>query len=131
MIHNLYSVLDKKASAYLPVFLARTDQEAMRMMKMTLLRGPSPFSDFPEDYHLYTLGEFDDEHGTLASTSKPLPIASISELLESVQRDHGRPVPTQNAMDLQVPAFKHNAISDSVNGIDHDEAAIADREGRN
>lgn len=116
MIVNIYSVLDRKASAFLPIFHARTDGEAMRMMRMTMMRGPSQFTDFPDDYHIYLLGEFDDATGEIQPQIKPLPVASISELLE----EHKRQVPTQSAADLQVPDFKFNSISETAVDPDQD-----------
>lgn len=88
MILGIYTVFDRKAGAHLQPFYARSDAEAMRMIKETLLSGKSKLCAFPEDFHLYSLGDFDDQTGEIQPGDKVSPVASVSEILDDARRDH-------------------------------------------
>lgn len=89
MIKGMYTVYDRKVGAHLPIFFARSDDEAVRMLKETMLQGDSPFVKWPEDYHLYRLGEFEDTTGEIITDDKPVPLQSAFEILQEV-REHAR-----------------------------------------
>lgn len=56
----VYSIYDIKAEEYGPLFLAKNNDVAIRMIKNTI-------KDFiyPQDYDLYCVGNFDSESGEL------------------------------------------------------------------
>lgn len=62
-----YSVYDRAVKAFMPVFFARTDGEAIRSFGDLFSDPKHSFSQHPEDYVLYRVGAFDDSTGTLTS----------------------------------------------------------------
>lgn len=86
MILKIFTVWDRKAGAHLTPFFARSDGEAIRMLKETVLSGNSKLSQWPDDYHLYGLGEFDDGTGEILQ-ERVEPVASLTEIFEEAQRD--------------------------------------------
>lgn len=99
MIMKMFTIFDRKVVAHLTPFFARSDAEAIRMMKETVLSGNSKLSQWPGDYHLYGLGEFDDQTGEVLGCDHPEPIASVEEILEDAQREVRRRAQLQ--MDLE------------------------------
>lgn len=65
MIHNLYSVFDTKAEAYLPPFVMQTDEQAKRAIANAVNDTNHEFCKNPDDYILYAVGSFDDSIGTI------------------------------------------------------------------
>jgi len=61
----LFTVFDSAAHRYLEPFTASTVEVALRMFRHTVNSGKGPFSQFPEDYSLFCVGEFDQEKGQL------------------------------------------------------------------
>lgn len=62
---GMYSVLDSKARAFSPPFLARNDYEAQRMFEDVVAK-PGLVRDHAEDFALYRIGSFDAEKGFIA-----------------------------------------------------------------
>lgn len=60
MILKIYTVYDEKAKAYLQPFFQVNDDMAIRILESSLIEGKSNFAVHPQDYTLYSLGEFDD-----------------------------------------------------------------------
>lgn len=62
----IYSVLDNLAQRYTRPFLIETEQEAIRLFKMSI---NDPKNDLmynnPEDYSLWALGTFDERTGKI------------------------------------------------------------------
>lgn len=83
MIMQIFSVLDKAASAFLPPFYSRTKGEALRSFGDALTDEKHAFTTHPDDYVLYRLGEFDDNSGIMAC-GEPERIVSAREMLPSV-----------------------------------------------
>lgn len=76
MYQNLYTIYDKKAAAYLPPVLFRTDAEAVRAITQAANDRQHQFSSNPGDYHLVKIAEWDDLTGVL----KPVAHDIIVEL---------------------------------------------------
>lgn len=74
MIQNVYSIYDVKAKEYGPLFLAKNDDIAVRMIKTNL-------KDilYPQDYELYQVGCFDNESGELIYASLDL-VSDLSSI---------------------------------------------------
>lgn len=68
-IKNLYTVRDLVSEYFHPPFVARNDEEAKRMVSMSL-RGDrdSMIAAHPSDYSLMRCGAFDDSTGTVHSS---------------------------------------------------------------
>ena len=63
MIHEIYSVRDAAAEAYLPPFAMQTLGAAIRAFTDTCNDPNSNLNNHPEDYTLFRLGIFDDRTG--------------------------------------------------------------------
>lgn len=63
-----FSVLDRKAAEYAPVFTAKNADVARRMIVQSL-SGDSLLCQYPGDYKLVHLCDFDTESGEIVLTS--------------------------------------------------------------
>lgn len=70
---KVYALYDIKSKAYaIPVFL-ENDIIAQRSVIGTVLADrDGNLTNFQDDYELYCLGEYDDEHGTIVPPAKSL-----------------------------------------------------------
>jgi len=71
MILQIYTVLDKAVSAYLPPFFCRSDAEAVRSFRDAVNKQDHQFHLHADDYVLYRVGAFDDALGLLESLDSP------------------------------------------------------------
>ncbi len=60
MIHQVFTVHDSKASAYLPPFYFSTLGQAIRAFTDSVNDPGHGFAKHPEDYTLFHLGTYDD-----------------------------------------------------------------------
>ena len=63
MIHNVFSVRDQAADAYLPPFVLPRIEMAKRVFAQAVNSESHQFGQAPADYTLFCLGTFDDETG--------------------------------------------------------------------
>lgn len=63
MIYLVYSIYDSKAEAYLPPFILPKKAMAVRAFTDCVNSPTHQFGQNPEDYTLFELGSFDDQHG--------------------------------------------------------------------
>jgi len=61
MIHNVFTIYDAKAEAYLPPFILPKISMAKRTFSDCVNSSDHQFGAHPEDYTLFTIGTFDDE----------------------------------------------------------------------
>jgi len=78
---KIYTIHDRVAKCYLPLFLARNDDEATRMWIVSL---PEMFR--LQDYSLYSIGTFDDEHGEISGFVKELVAHGDAVEVDSIRR---------------------------------------------
>lgn len=64
MILRMYSVYDKAVGAFMTPIFFRSENEAVRALKV--IGSDHSFRQSPGDYALYALGEFDDASGHFA-----------------------------------------------------------------
>lgn len=74
MTTNLFTVYDSAASAYLEPFYAPTIEYAIRQFRQTVNKAGHQFSQFPEDYTLFHIGEFDMSTGIIKPNDGPVNI---------------------------------------------------------
>lgn len=79
MKHEIFTVYDQKAKAYLPPFILPEIGMAVRVFKDCVNSDKHQFSKHPEDYTLFNLGQFDDSNG-LIETMNPQTIHNGVEL---------------------------------------------------
>ncbi|AXL14452.1 nonstructural protein [Microviridae sp.] len=71
-LQNLYSVCDTVAGRFSPPFISANDRTAQRDF-ITACRDPqSMMSKSPLDYHLYSLGTYDQDDGQIDPTAPNL-----------------------------------------------------------
>lgn len=104
MILKIYTIFDRKAVAHHQPFYARSDAEAMRMIMESMHGGQSKLSQWPDDYHLYGLGKFDDQTGEIVGCDHPEPVASVKELADQLRRD----LLAQSTAQLDMEDFARN-----------------------
>ena len=92
MTHQMFSVYDSKAEAYLPPFQADTLGLAERMFQDTINDPRTPFHKHPEDYTLYHIGTF-DSHTAQLSSGKHTVVINGKQLLVS---SHPEPTLSSN-----------------------------------
>lgn len=63
---KLYAIVDLKAKAVASVFVALNDEYAERSFLMLLTGTSSVFTDFPEDFALYPVGDLNFSNGVLS-----------------------------------------------------------------
>lgn len=84
-IHHLYSIYDRKAAYYLPVFTLRSHAEAERQFTEIVTQSETPVSKYPADYDLVCLGQINLETGQIAPT---YPCETLINGLVSLQNAH-------------------------------------------
>lgn len=72
---QVYSVYDMKAGSYTPPFLARTPGEAVRIIANTVRSVESILAQYPADFQLVLVGEWDEMTGVLSPC--PLEVVGV------------------------------------------------------
>lgn len=81
MMLQMYSIYDSKAEVYNTPFFSKTHGEAERSFK-TLTNDPkSQVNQYPEDFDLYHIGEYDDNKGITKSLDTPKHILKAISVL--------------------------------------------------
>lgn len=71
MLKKIYSVKDQKGEVYNQPFFQLTHGEAERSFRSLVNDPKSSVRDYPEDYDLYYLGDFDSTTGLLMPIDTP------------------------------------------------------------
>lgn len=77
----LFTVRDVKAENFANPFVCESKGVAMRMFGDVVADAKTMFSQHPEDFALYQLGEFDMETGVIKGLDTPLHICNATELI--------------------------------------------------
>lgn len=70
MLHQVYSVYDTAAKAYLPPFHLPRHEIAIRAFTDCVNSPSHQFGAHPQDYTLHHLGEFDDATGLVTAPAR-------------------------------------------------------------
>lgn len=81
-----YSIFDARAKMYMDPFVAVRDEVAMRDFQRNCSQVGSPLYEFPEDYSLVRLGDFDMVSGYVGSQDGPVTICRASAF---AKKDNG------------------------------------------
>lgn len=84
MILRIFGIRDLKAGAFAPPFFQARDEMAVRAFSDAIQDPQHPMSRHPEDYHLFYLGELDDESGQLTTAANG-PVFLVTGLGEMAQ----------------------------------------------
>lgn len=93
----LFSIYDRKAAFFLPVFSLRSQQDARRQF-VEIVTGDTPIAKYPGDYDLVCLGEFNDQDGEVIPYS---PRETIINGLTALQAAHSERERYRKALDTQ------------------------------
>lgn len=70
MKNNLYSMKDTKMGKFSMPFVAPNDEIAKRTLASTIKQGGTTISEFPEDFQLFRLGNYDEDTGDLTTDNE-------------------------------------------------------------
>lgn len=82
MLTFIVAVHDRQLDAFMRPFTAQAIGQAIRSFRDETNRKDSEIHAHPEDYQLYQLGTFDDQHGEIVALKKPELLAIASNLIE-------------------------------------------------
>ena len=88
MLVKLYSVFDSKGGLWLPPFHFRNHADAIRAFTGSARDKSSNIGQYPEDFCLYCIGQFDDQKGALFPLTEKETIGFAVEFLAIVPADH-------------------------------------------
>lgn len=74
-IYKMYSVRDAKTETYNPPWYKLTHGQAERDFKTMTNDSKSPIYQYPEDFDLYYVGEYNESNGKLSSLDTPQHVA--------------------------------------------------------
>lgn len=80
MILNAYSILDSKTGLFSQPWFFNHDQTAFRQVKEAGQDKTNNLGKYPEDFHLYKIGHYDDNTGVMHPTQLQA-MGSIASLL--------------------------------------------------
>lgn len=83
MLRKVYSLRDSKAQIYNEPFMQHTHGEAERTIRASLKKPDHLIAQYPEDYDLYYLGDYDDNSGTFKVLDTPQHIVKVVQLTQS------------------------------------------------
>lgn len=107
MIQHIYAVFDVKAKAYLPPFFLPEEGMAIRTFTNCCQDDNHQFGRNPEDFTLFSLGDFNDENGEITVEG---PFAIINGLVATGSMNH------HFEMDEMIKA--HNAVANGKERIE-------------
>lgn len=90
MITGMFSVLDTKTNAYMQPFFAVTAGAAIRSFSDAISDQTTMLHKHPEDFHLFHIGAFDDETGSITPMD-PVALGNAAQYKE-VPNENTRPI---------------------------------------
>lgn len=96
MKHKFYSIYDSKVEAFMPPFLMRNKGEAIRAFGQTVNDPKSNLCQWPADFTLFEIGEFDEYTGQINGYDIKLALGTALE--------HKRSEPIQDMKTLGLRA---------------------------
>nr|WAE43431.1 MAG: nonstructural protein [Microviridae sp.] len=82
MSKKLYSIRDIKSTSYLPCFNAQNHADATRQVQHNAKDSHTVLGEFPEDFEVFYIGEFDEQSGKLTGLQNPEFLTSVKALTE-------------------------------------------------
>lgn len=86
-MHCIFSIYDSKTAAYLQPFFMQTKPAAIRAISDTLSDPNHQFAKHPEDYTLFYLGTFEDQHSKFDLEETPVSLCVCIELIKDQALD--------------------------------------------
>lgn len=79
MQHKIFTIYDVKAECYLPPFNFPKTAMAIRVVTANVADPEHMFCQFPADYTLFELADYDDATGKIHPYNAPLSLGSLVE----------------------------------------------------
>lgn len=79
---QVFSIYDIKTMIYHQPMFAINEHHAIRVIKLEFNKQGSMLNEYPEDFDIYLIGEFDDRKGTLEKNVPPLLVCKGSVLVD-------------------------------------------------
>ena len=83
---KIYSIRDAKAEVFNRPFFLHTHGEAERAFAQNAAEPKSMINQYPEDYDLYCIGEFDDQTGKIEPLTAPHHMISAFQLVSKTKQ---------------------------------------------
>lgn len=87
MKKNLYSVYDLKARTYDNPFPHENHETALRAFHQAAKSTDNFLSQYPEDYMLMFVGEFDNQTGRYINVENPVSLGTAASLLGQIKAE--------------------------------------------
>lgn len=84
-MNKVFSVRDVKADSYGALICCPTRGIALRVFAEACANPQSPMSQYPADFSLYEVGDWDASSGTLVGHKVPEYVASAAEVIQSMK----------------------------------------------
>lgn len=79
---RMYSLFDRKMKEFGAVVLGSNDEVTKRALREGAPQMRGTLKEYPEDFDLYFLGEFEPETGVIVPASPPLVVENVAIILE-------------------------------------------------
>lgn len=83
VLHRVYAIYDSKMAAYLPPFLQRNDQVAIRSMIGACQDPNSNFHIHAGDYSLFYIGVWDEDTAQYSNANAPENLGTLLSLVSA------------------------------------------------
>lgn len=89
---RIYAIYDSKAVQFAPPFFVNNDEVAKRTLCHTFLNvGRCPLTDYPADFTLFALGEFDEDTGEILSFEAKQNLGTVLEITSMMLKSRETP----------------------------------------
>lgn len=85
MLKKLYTVYDVKTQYHNPPVACFNDHDAMRQFATILQGRPTIFQQYPEDFWIFEVGQFDDSSGEVKALSKMNKLCTLADLRDRLE----------------------------------------------
>lgn len=89
MIIHYYCIRDIKSNTFNRPFGGLTVEQVKRSIYTSIAQGNSDIAQFPEDFELYLIADFDDQTGIITGQN-PSMICNCREIVSSYERIQNR-----------------------------------------
>ena len=84
MISKVYAMYDVKANFYHPPIVLANDEVLKRAIISQYKDSDNQVSQFPEDFKIYCIGDYDDNSGVIKPLSPIRHVTTVAELIVMV-----------------------------------------------
>ncbi len=84
---NIYSIFDTATGLYSRPYFTQSDAEAMRAFEDLAIDAKHPVGSHPEDYSLFRLGTFDDNHGKMTNEENECLVTALETISKTRRVD--------------------------------------------